>query len=331
MTQEDQRHIEATGQRLAEALAEALKENEQFYQTAASNVINSKLGELFQERAAQRANFAHTLARYADMELKEVEADNVMDAVHRGMMTIKAAMTIEHDKTDEVVIKDSAAAEKQLLNIYETTLKEERLPPALRRLLDEQYAQLKAAHSYVGALSTQQVHPVVMGLFSDTHSVQLAIDALQAKGIAREAIGVVAEDSAVTEMLGVTAKDMAKEGAGAAALGGGVLGGILGLVLGTVITLTFGPVLILGIPALAGTTALGTAIGASHGALFGALLGWGMAEEDVQAYVKGVREGQILLVVQVEATQDDEVATVLRQANGGFVATRVEPRTQTSN
>ncbi len=312
-------------QAVGQQVAEALKENEQFYRTAAPNVMNPKLQALLQERAAQRASFAQALTSYADVTLASVEPDNVMDAVHRGILTIKAAMTIEHDKTDEVVLGDSAAAEEQLLHTYETALREESLSPALRQLLQEQYTQIKGAHSYVGAASAQDSYPVVMALFSDTHHVQQAIEALKALGIARDEIGVIAEESAVMQALGKSEKDMAKEGAGAAALGGGVLGDVLGVILGTAITLTFGPVLILGIPALAGTTALGLAAGASHGALLGALLGWGMAEEDVQAYIKGVREGQILLIVRVEAGRSDEVAAALRAANGGFVATRAEP------
>jgi len=320
MTETNQTQVEAVVQRLAEAL----KENEQFYMTAANNALNNRLQELLQERAAQRAGFAEALTTHTNVEPADIQPDKVMDALHRGMVTIKAAMTIEHDKTDEVVMRDSAAAEQKLLSAYETALAEPGLSPTLNQLLHDQYTQVKATYSYAGTVAHDS-YPVVVGLFTEAHQVQQAINALRASGIPRDEIGVIAEEAAATQMLTGTGKDMAREGAGAGALGGGVLGGVLGLVLGTAITVAFGPVLILGVPALAGTLAAGTAIGASHGALFGALLGWGMAEENVDTYIKGVRQGQILLIVRVEAIHSEEVAATLREAGGQFVATRAEP------
>ena len=325
MTPRQQTQVEA----IVHHLAEALKENEQFYRTAANNAINDRLQELLQERAAQRAKFAASLLTYEDVALRDVEpnevkSDHVMDAVHRGMVTIKAAMTIEPDKTDEVVMRDSAAAEQKLLSAYESTLAEPDLPPALNRLLHQQYTQIQATYSYAGAVA-QGGYPVVVGLFIEAHDIQQAIHQLQARGISRDEIDVVAEEAAATEMFRGTGKDMAKEGAGAAALGGGVLGGVLGLVLGTAITVAFGPVLILGVPALAGTVAAGTAIGASHGALFVASLGWGLAEENVDTYIKGVRQGQILLIVRVPVARSEEVTAILQETGGQFVTTRAEP------
>ncbi|MBP8001057.1 MAG: hypothetical protein KA314_27360 [Chloroflexi bacterium] len=52
MTPRQQTQVEA----IVHHLAEALKENEQFYRTAANNAINDRLQELLQERAAQRPN-----------------------------------------------------------------------------------------------------------------------------------------------------------------------------------------------------------------------------------------------------------------------------------
>lgn len=309
---------------VVQPLIEALQESEQFYRTAAANAMNSKLHDLFQERAGQRATFAQQLGQYSGVEVEEADPEQVMGFIHRGMMTIRAAMTIEHDKTDKLVLDESAAAEDNLLAAYHTALTDKAISPGLARLIQEQYRQIKAAHSYSGAVSQKSAEPLIVGLFSDTLDVQQAIDALTAQGIPREQIGVVAEEGAVTAALTDTEKEMALEGAGAGAVGGGVLGGLIGLVLGTAMTVAFGPVLILGIPALAGTTAVGTAVGVSHGALFGALLGWGMGEEDVQTYVKGVREGQILLVVRAPSELSSAAATILKQANGDFVAARSE-------
>ncbi len=50
-------------QAVGQQVAEALKENEQFYRTAAPNVMNPKVQALLQERAAQRASFSQGLTR----------------------------------------------------------------------------------------------------------------------------------------------------------------------------------------------------------------------------------------------------------------------------
>lgn len=311
-------------------LIQSLKENEQFYRTAANNVVSDRLRELLQERAEGRAAFAEELAAYSDVDPEEIANVELMDFLHRGMVTFKAAMTIEKEKTDQLVITDSLQAEKDLLAEYEQLLAEEAaLPPALENRLQQQYASIQVAYTYMGATLNETDSPVVVGLFATIEEGQQALDALTAVGIARDQIDVIAESDAVKHALDDNRAQMARESAGAGAVMGGAFGGLVGLAAGVAMALTAGPILILGVPALAGVTLAGTAVGASHGALAGALLGWGVGEDDVHLYIEGVRGGQILLAARVNADQVEKTISLLQQANGTSVAARRESFTET--
>jgi len=306
-------------------LTAALKENEEFYRTASLNAMSDELRELFRQRAEERAEFAHELAAHTEFTAENAEGLHLMDMLHRGLVTIRAALTIEHDKTDDIVIEESLAAEKELLNAYLEATDAEQLPPGVADIVQRQLASIHSAYAYMGTQSAGTDEQVVLALFTEVAAAEQAVSALVARGISRERIAVVAEETAVKDALEDNRMEMAVEGAGAGAVGVGAFGGIVGLILGTTITLAFGPVLIVGLPAVAGTAALSTAAGASIGSMFGALLGWGVAEDDIHEYIEGVRLNEILLVVHVKPDMVEETAVTLKEANGHKVTTRQEP------
>jgi uncharacterized protein (TIGR02284 family) len=303
-------------------LVDALQENEKFYQTAANNVISSELQELFRQRLKERSNFAAELAVHADFKVEEADDRDTIDALQRGLMTIMAAMTIERDKTDALVIEESLAAEKKLLDEYRQVIAAKELPPTPAELVQRQLSRIESAYAYAAAQSTTENQMVVLALFLEIEAVRQTIPALTDYGIAHDQIVVIGEETAVQETLDDSRTRMAAESAGAGALGGGTLGGLVGLILGATISLAFGPVMIVGLPALAGTAVLGTAAGASFGAMIGALLGWGVAEDDVHYYIEGVREGQILVAAQVEMDAVEATIAILKAAGGQKITTR---------
>jgi hypothetical protein len=240
------------------------------------------------------------------------------------LLTVKAAMTIERDKTDDIILADSQQAEARLLETYQAALAQE-VPSGLRSLIKRQYNQVQAAYAYIGAKIAESNERAVLGLFAAMEDAQHAIRALQEAGFSPEKTGVLAQDDAVQKALADDKGQTARESAGAAALGGGAVGGLIGLVAGLSIPIVF-PMLAAGAMAAAVgiTTAAGAGIGASYGGFLGALLGWGVAEDDTHRYVEGVRRGEILVAVQTEAERADEAAAILRHANGQDVTTRHE-------
>ena len=302
-------------------LIEGLKASREHYVTAVNNAVNPRLKDLFQTRAQQRARFAAELENWEGGEV-EVDGDG-LETIQRGLMTVKAAMTIERDKTDDVVLHDTQAAEARLLESYHEALSAD-LPAGLAAIIRRQHEQIHAAYAYVGARLGDTGQPIVIGMFGEVVDAQRALDALQSAGFEREQISVLAQEEAVKETLGGDAKQSAKETAGAAALSGGIVGGLIGLAAGLTIPIVF-PVLAAGtIAAALGVAAAGAGIGASYGGIFGALIGWNVAEEDTHRYVEGVRQGEILIAVHTEPERRQEAAEVLRQAGGQSVSKRYE-------
>lgn len=302
-------------------LIENLKASREHYVAAANNAVNPRLKELFQGRAQQRAGFAAELESWERGEA-EVEGDG-LEAIQRGLMTVKAAMTIERDKTDDVVIRETQESEARLLESYHEALSDD-LPAGLVAVVRRQLEQIHAAYAYVGARLGDEGQPIVIGMFNEIMDAQHAIDALQSAGFDREQISVLAQEEVVKETLGGDARQSARESAGAAALSGGIVGGLIGLAAGLTIPIVF-PVLAAGtIAAALGVAAAGAGIGASYGGIFGALIGWGVAEEETHRYVEGVRQGEILIAVHTEPERSHEAASVLRQAGGQSVDERYE-------
>lgn len=309
---------------IIEPVVEKLSESERFYQTAARNLNHTDLQDLFRERAGQRADFAEALR---EEELVDVEAGSgldIFDFLHRGMITVKAAMTIRRDRTDQVVLEESRTHEKALLDVYEEALAAaERMPESLVDELRRQSGSVRAAYTNVGAM-LERNQPVVIALFRDMEEVQRGIAGLERLGLARERISILADEEAVGEVLHDQRAEQAQEGAGAAAVGGGAFGSLVGYVIGASMTLSMGPILLIGLPAVVTTTAVTAGIGAAYGGLFGALLGWGVAEDDIHAYITGVREGQLLLVVLASPEEAADTAALLREMNGQRVEVRHE-------
>lgn len=308
-------------------LAERLKESVDFYRTAAKNAINPQLKQLFEARMRQRQEFIEDLNAYTwvDVESKVEEHEGVLESVRRGMMTVKAAMTIERDKTDQVVLEESQEEESRLLDAYREVLQEEALPATLHDQLETQFNQIQAAYAYVATFFTTSDMPVVLALFADVSDVQTAVNRLADHGIQREEIGLVSREDVVSAALEEEENlQITRESSGATMLGGSVVGGLIGLAAGATVAIVMGvgAVTVVGLPASLAVAAAGSGIGATYGGIFGALIGWGVAEDDTQRYIEGVREGQVLLAVRVPAERTEEIGAVLRQANGRDVAVR---------
>lgn len=306
-------------------LVTALKSNMKFYEEAASNLRSPELRELFQRRAAQRAEFAAELRHETTVAPSPSDEGNLADFLDRGLMTVRAAMTIERDLTDEVVLADAQEAEQKLLQRYHTALTDDvSLSPALRSTLERQYAQVRTTASYITAATTGDQNAVVLALFDGSLEAQTAVEALTAQGIPRDQIAVLAEESAVREALTENRKEMTQASAGAGAVGGGVFGGIFGFLSGVSMSLLLGPVLLVGLPAVAGITAVGAGIGAAYGGLAGGLLGFGIGDEEVQAYINGLRHGQIMVLAHVSAEQKEKAQAALTAVGGQDVSTRYD-------
>jgi len=149
---------------------------------------------------------------------------------------------------------------------------------------------------------------------------QQAIDEMRRSGFDPQRVSVVAQDRgearSVAESTGAETGAGAATGAGFGAIFGGAVGWLAGL--GALAIPGLGPLVAAG-PLMA---ALGGAgIGAVSGGIVGALTGWGFSEADARTYENRVREGDILLTVEIPDGEDAGIAeTILRQAGGESVS-----------
>ncbi len=165
-------------------------------------------------------------------------------------------------------------------------------------------------------------------LFDSRSDAQHAVKSLEAMGIARDDISVVASgqdnDDGTSDGHGIG--DVNEDGdVSRGASTGAVIGGVGGLLagLGLLAIPGLGPVVAAGwlVTAVAGA-GLGAAGGAATGSIVGALRHAGHSEEDANVYAEGVRRGGTLLSARVPDDLASQIEASLRQYNSVDAATR---------
>ena len=119
------------------------KDSAKGFVRAENDVEDESLAAWFDRLSAERADLVDDLQRAADRLGKEPEEEpTATGALARGWLNIKAAMTIEHDKTDAIVLEDRMEHEADVLEQYEQAL-EAAYPPSIADMLQEQYEYLQ--------------------------------------------------------------------------------------------------------------------------------------------------------------------------------------------
>ena len=137
---------------------------------------------------------------------------------------------------------------------------------------------------------------------SDAQAVRIA-NRLRDTGFSTNDISILMPDRAGTRELGHQDSTKAPEGAAAGAGTGAILGGALGWLagVGALAIPGLGPLIAAG-PILA--TLSGMAAGGAVGGMTGALVGMGIPEYEAHQYEAKLREGNILMCVHVENSEE---------------------------
>lgn len=306
-----------------EELVEALLHTEKLYSTAAGNALNDELRQLFEARAEQREAFAETIEQESWAVEDEEDGSGPLDVIRRGGLTIRAAMTIEPDKTDRLLIEDTREADQALLETYDKVLSED-LDRSVRATLQRQVTMIEATQANMATMLGMPQGQMVLALFGTVEQAEQAVNSLEEAGYKQDEIDLLAQEEAVKSLIEDPRPETTKESATAGAVGGGAVGGLIGLIAGasTAIIMGVGTVLTGGALAAAlGITAAGAGIGASYGGLLGALMGWGVSEGDIQHFIEGVRDGKILVAVETERNGSEQAAAIMRDAGATHVST----------
>jgi hypothetical protein len=160
---------------------------------------------------------------------------------------------------------------------------------------------------------------IVSGLFDNYEDAKRAVSDIEAAGVSKDEISIVANNTDLRYTYGGEAgHSRAAAGAGAGAAFGGVVGGGAGLLagLGMLAIPGVGPVVAAGwLVAAAAGVAAGAAIGGATGGIIGAMVREGVPEEHAHVYAEGVRRGGTLVSVRAHDTQVEPVEGIMAEYN----------------
>lgn len=139
-------------------LIRANKDSANGLQRAAAELRDIELpeqAETLEVMAQERAQMVDGLQRAVSGLGEEPETTGTgSDALQRGWFNIKAAMTIEHDKTREVIFEDVTSEEEDVLEAYGSAL-EKQLPDPIRALLQEQQQAIREDREQLESIETE--------------------------------------------------------------------------------------------------------------------------------------------------------------------------------
>jgi hypothetical protein len=167
---------------------------------------------------------------------------------------------------------------------------------------------------------------VVIGIVESQARAESALSALKNAGFSGTDISVLFPDQAGTRDFAHEKNTKAPEGAIAGVGAGGAIGGTLGLLagIGTLAIPGLGPFIAAG-PIMAALS--GAAAGATVGGIAGALIGLGIPELEAKRYAGKVQNGNILMSIHTESSEEvGRAKKVLEAAGAQDVSTAGEAR-----
>ena len=166
----------------------------------------------------------------------------------------------------------------------------------------------------------------VIGLLKSQSQAESILNELRSAGFSTNDVSVLFPDKAGTRDFAHEKNTKAPEGAVAGVGAGGVIGGTLGLLagIGALAIPGLGPFIAAG-PIMAALS--GAAAGATVGGIAGALIGMGIPEVEAKQYAGKTKDGNILLSVHVDDSEQTTRAKKILEAGGATdIATSGEAR-----
>jgi hypothetical protein len=155
----------------------------------------------------------------------------------------------------------------------------------------------------------------VVGIVSSQTQAENIVSSLQTAGFSRNDISALFPDKQGTRDFAHEQNTKAPEGAVAGASAGGAVGGTLGLLagIGALAIPGLGPFIAAG-PIMAALS--GAAAGAAVGGVAGALIGLGIPELEAKRYEGKIKDGNILLSVHIENSDERARAKKILESGG---------------
>ena len=139
-------------QALLNELIETLKDGQKGYADAMTDVEDAQLKDTFKHYAVQRAGFITEIEdQMFKLDLTPDEESSVTSAVHRAWIDLKAALT---SKDNKAVLTECERGEEYATKAFQTALKAEGLPTAVRAIIEKQASGIAEAKAKITALKT---------------------------------------------------------------------------------------------------------------------------------------------------------------------------------
>lgn len=139
----------STNRNTLKNLIQILHDGRDGYRQAADNVNESRLKEMFETLATQRAQFARELEPHladAGEEHPEDEGGTMAGAVHRGWIDLKSAVTRQDAHS---ILAEVERGEDSAKKAYGDALGEKLLASDVRTIIERQSQEVLRAHDLV--------------------------------------------------------------------------------------------------------------------------------------------------------------------------------------
>jgi len=287
-------------QNILRKLSPILEAGEKGYATAATNVHHPGLKVLFRRFAQQRVGFKNeVLAALQSLDGDKKPQSSVPGMIHRGRVAIFAAMTIEKDHQEKVILKEIALGEGVAVRAYAAALEKD-LPPPIREMVERQSDAIRKAHEQINLLRGKDGKRMVVRLYNSEKDANRAIQLLKETSNSTEIIQqITLTDGDLYQGKGATVVETVLSGS----VGGVLWGGLTGILVG------FGVVQSVGqasaeFPIMLGTwllVALGfMLLGTFISSVLALFIGLGIHEDDIYQYREIVDNYQILVHMLVD-------------------------------
>jgi len=127
-------------------LIETCRDGQAGFRSAAENVKSADYKSLFAELSAQRQGFITELQGLARSFGQPETSGSVAGSLHRGWIDLKAALT---SGDEHAVLAECERGEDSAVAEYRSALEHDELPSNIRRVIEDQAAQVQAAHDRV--------------------------------------------------------------------------------------------------------------------------------------------------------------------------------------
>jgi len=297
-------------------LYKIVEAGERGYVNAAANVKNRAIKMLFKAYAQKRAGFKEEI--FLEMQLRgaiDRPSSSILGAIHRGRVTIFAAMTIGEENIERVVLKEVLFGERVAKLTYERILRQ-RLPDETRAMVQRQYDEILRLLEQVQNMYGKRL---VVRMYDTKESADEAIRRLMASEYPPES---VKKQSVMPLQIYRGDGPKVIETILSGAVGGALWGGVSGLLsAGAILQLSsdgqtvlapnlFNP-LQFAIVAMLGLIAAGMFVGGS----IGFFLGLGVKDEDTYFYKESVQNGEVLVEVLTDSSHASPAWKLLARVN----------------